>query len=282
MVLDLSRYWQSPAMLRAGWRGVCSCAGNLDGCPRPGSDCWYHALMMQAAQRPTLAAISDVTCPPGKLYVRRAWAQLECCGFRGGTCLAVGEPLWQMVRCMGRDKKTECGVMRLGLVGWPALPEMSMLRSLVAGRGRWLLVAGRWVAGRWSARPVPAQRVFSGLELHASPFTLASRPLPLPHPRRWRCLATATATLFQLKQAPPDWSGPPAGLGVRPCRSRALSPRPRAALVLLQKVLPRFERARRYKAAVKTSPRRRCSELSTPGELCTAQSAKKRLTVPVK
>lgn len=133
----------------------------------------YHALMMQAAQRPTPAAISDVTCPPGKLYMRRAWAQLECCGFRGGTCLAVGELCGQMVRCMGRDKKTECGVMRLwpsGPGGQPAPPELSMLS------GCWLLVVGSrlLVVGCWSARPVPAQRVFSRLELHAS------RPLPFP------------------------------------------------------------------------------------------------------
>jgi hypothetical protein len=41
MVLDLSYYWQGPAMRGIGgaaswWRGVCSRAGNLDGCPRPG------------------------------------------------------------------------------------------------------------------------------------------------------------------------------------------------------------------------------------------------------
>ena len=61
-----------------------------DAMPSTGSD--NHALMMQAVQRPTPAAISDVTCPPGKLYARRARAPLEGHRFRGvdgGTCLAV-------------------------------------------------------------------------------------------------------------------------------------------------------------------------------------------------
>jgi hypothetical protein len=94
--------------------------------------------------------------------------------------------LWQMGGALhGRDKKTECGVMRLGLVASLLHPEMSMLS------GRWSLVAGRW-----SARPVPAQKVFWRLELHdPSPSSSLTSLIPGVGVG----LATAhPATLFQL------------------------------------------------------------------------------------
>ena len=117
--------------------------------------------------------------------MRGAWAQLECCGSVAGLAWQL-RTLWQMGGALhGRDKKTECGVMRLGLVASLLHPEMSMLS------GRWSLVAGRW-----SARPVPAQKVFWRLELHdPSPSSSLTSLIPGVGVG----LATAhPATLFQL------------------------------------------------------------------------------------